>query len=524
MLTRHARANLNRAQSSLDRSQADLAWIQFDIAQRLNNGKPVTGLDQARQWAYNPVAQAAPGLIRRLASPHFSEIGAQLHELAQRAQRPQELGDINRLRFGFDLLNAIKDIMVKGNTTTDLAGVAQQFAQAQELLVEGVLRPLMNREGAVAAPNLSKFQALLPVKLAPPALEQFKSLEQEAAFWQDYEAAQRHLHTQPSLAVSSLENCRAGRGFIRHWPETYEPTLDDLHRLHTMAETNARAAILAGQSVAPPVEAVPTGPTPTQPSHFWLNLGEAILKQRWGDSLAELLVKLEREPDNVEVRVTLKHLTQQLEQDRARLATSRPSPARLAERGRYGGRSAAITGSICARSDRRPTVAGKLGEARQLEQLIRQEQTELFQNPGPVLQRALEGGYELFDDPGLSVAALTMLHKSGRWDNDRFDQEIVHLQEQADRFLSLTHLLAERGQALEQALAVYNPFAAAPPPAQTAAFLANTLRLYLSTAQAEIQAGRSAERSLERGAAGAGGLVFIARGTDSLSRPLPAPG
>ena len=129
-LIRQAQANLKESQSNLDRTKADLAWTQFDIAQRLAPHAPVTGLEQARRWAYDPVTQAAPDLVKKLSSPHFSQVKGQLEELKYKAQRAQELGDIARLQFGFDLLNTVKDILIKTEaprTSPGWPGSLQKF-------------------------------------------------------------------------------------------------------------------------------------------------------------------------------------------------------------------------------------------------------------------------------------------------------------------------------------------------------------------------------------------------------------
>ena len=93
-----AQKNLQEAQARLDRAKADLACTQFDIARRLDENASNPGLEQARLWASDPITQAAPDLLRKFASPHFSEAQKQLQELEDKAQRPQELGNIHRLK------------------------------------------------------------------------------------------------------------------------------------------------------------------------------------------------------------------------------------------------------------------------------------------------------------------------------------------------------------------------------------------------------------------------------------------
>jgi len=246
-LTQQARKNLTKAQTHLDRGQADWAWIQFDMAQRLDNNHSTTGLEQAQQWALDPVAQAAPGLVRKLTSPQFSEIEDQLRELQNKVQRPQELGEVNRAQFGFDLLNTIKEALITDSATSGLAEAAQNFAQAQEILVEGVLRPLSTQDGETAHKNLEKLTHLLDEEGIPSKeWNKLGSLERETRFWLEFDHVQRTLYDQPEQTISPLKQCKTLRPTIEHWPDPYEPTLNDLDRLQDIVDANLRSAILAG--------------------------------------------------------------------------------------------------------------------------------------------------------------------------------------------------------------------------------------------------------------------------------------
>ncbi|MBN1993909.1 MAG: hypothetical protein JW953_14510 [Anaerolineae bacterium] len=497
-LARQARNHLAKAQAHLDRTQADLAWIQFDLAQRLDSREPVTGLAQARLWAYDPVAQAAPDLIRKLASPQFSEVETQLQELKDKVQQPQELGDVNRLQLGFDLLNLAKDALIKTGDTTGLAEAAQEFAELQELLVEGILRPLLGKNGPTAQQNLSKLATLLP----PECLAKLNPLENEAAFWTEYEAINQTLYVQPEQARQPLANCRSLRQAITHWPAAYEPTVEDLQRLQAILEANARSAVLAGTGRAPLPSADKTPAAgalkPGQTANFWPALAEDLVKNRWGDSIAKLLNRLEQESEKEKVKLALEPVLQQLAQNRQELAAGRPSPGRLAERVNLLEILLQLPPDFTLKPATIQQVRQELAEVRQLEQQIKQDQQELFTNPGPALDRALAGGYELFDDISLSAATLKALRQVGRWDRAKLNQEFDHLEKQADRLLIMSQILEERQQTLAQVLDFYKPLLESPSSESTIAFLTNTLRLYLATAQAQRQAGESAAKSLDK--------------------------
>ena len=504
-LIQQGRANLKKAQSHLDRAKADQALIQFDLAHRLGGPGLAADIERAYLWARDPVAQAAPGLLRKLASPQFSEAQGQLQELKQKAHRPQELGDIERLRFGFAILNAAKDVLIKARALTGLAEVARTFAEIQELLVQGVLLPLINKDGLTAQKHFQQLARLLPEGLGAEGLDKLRSLELEALFWVAYQKVQQNLYPQPSPAWQTLENLRETRELITHWPPAYEPNLENLNQLQTIIEANLRAATLNGEAEAAPLTAQTTPDAPPQKpitaaeaNNFWLALGEDLVKNRWAESIAELLAGLELAPEREGLKAAVEKIVAQLRQRYQDLSQTSLRPGQLAEQASILEALWQIPPDLSPDLPHRQQLQRDLVEIRNLEAQIAADQRALFQNPGPVLARAFAAGYELFDDPGLAVAALKTVYEAGRWDNDRFNQEIAQLEEQAEQFLTMTQVLAERKQTLEQTMAFYASWLAKTAPAETTTFIRNALQLYLGTAQAQWQAGEEASKSLTR--------------------------
>ena len=503
-LMRQARANLQKAQLQLDRTKADLAWMQFDVAQRLGAALPQKTLEQAQRWAHDPISEAAPDLIRKLASPNYSDAKSQLQDLRQKAQRPQELGDIERLQCGFDLLNNAKDMLIKARSSSDLTQVAQEFAEVQDLLIEGILQPLTARDGTTAQQRGQRLSNLLPEALEHEGMDRLISLKREASFWVEYDAMQKTMHTQPGLALKALEKTRTAREAINHWPAAYEPTLGDLDRLQTVIESNLREVVLAGgddlaqnrlqTASAPPAMTV----TEVEAGRFWLSLGEDLVKNRWSESLADLFLKLELEPKGQGFKIAIEKVLEQLKLKRVELSESRICPATLSERAGILETFRNLPPEFALDAAELQDLEREQAQIKEIRTQIARDQQELFQNPERILSKAIAHGYELFDDPGLSAAALRLVCLAGRWDNDAFVREAAQLEEQSRHFLTMTNLLEERRQSLEEALTFYTPLAEDPTVAGNRNFLTSTLRLYLSTAQAQIQAEESAENALDR--------------------------
>jgi|GEM_PF-2750227 len=504
-LIENAQAALEEAQSHLDRTKADWAWIQFDIAHRLDGRDPDAELEEARLWAYDPVMQAAPDLIRKLASPQYSEAGEQLQELKQKVQRPQELGEIDRWQYGLDLLNMAKDIMIKSSPTGDLTHMAEEFSRIQELLVIGVLRSLNARDGSVAYKKLQELTQVLPPGMTHIGLERVISFELEALFWTTYQKVQKNLHTNPEQALKSLQEAKTSRAGISHWPDVYEPTLDDLDRLQSVIEINLRTVMLAGDAKPPiakeePIDTEVVGKpiTPPETDKDRPGLRKGLVENRWSEGITNLLIRLEAEPDNEELKGTLKQTLQRLKEKLQALARRRLTPIRLSERANILETLLQVPENFEADLPSKVQLHQELAQIRQLESQIAQDQQELFQNPGQVLARALENEYELFDDVGMSVAGLKVMHQAGRWDNQKFSQEITRVERQAERFLTMTNLLEDHKQELEQTLTLYTSLSEEASPTEISPFLANTLRLYLTAAQAQLQGGEEATNSLNR--------------------------
>jgi hypothetical protein len=108
---------------------------------------------------------------------------------------------------------------------------------------------LSKQDGKTARKNLEELTHLLAEEGIPSQeWNEFGSLEQEALFWLEYDHVQRALYDQPNQAINPLEQCKTLRPTIQHWPDSYEPTLNDLDRLQDIADANLRSAILAGDA------------------------------------------------------------------------------------------------------------------------------------------------------------------------------------------------------------------------------------------------------------------------------------
>jgi len=486
----NAQANLEAAKTNLDRSKADLAWIQFDIAERLGAGEQTTGIEQACLWAQDPVTQAVPDLLRKLSSPHFSEVvSKKLKRLKSRAQSPQELGDIERLQFGFDLLKTAMRSRHRGIAVTEFDRAQQEFAEMQTLLVGSVLRPLINKNGSEAKEGLERIAQLLGPHLERESSGKLDSLEQEALFWEKYQEAGRNLSESPNLALEALENARRTRALVKHWSPLYEPTIERIDQLKELAESNRRASILAGEAARLLRE--------KEADVFSSALREDIAKRRWGEVVAELVAMLEQNPENDKLKVILEQVLGDLLQKREELAQSRSSPSRLAERAKIIEALLQIPTDIALDLPKERALRRELADICALEEKISQDQKELFYNPGQVLERTLKGGYELFDDVALSATVLKTLLEVGRWDHEKFGQEIDRLEERAEHFKEMTDVLEKRRGEIEEKLAIYEKLQGESVP-ETRTFFANTLQLYLTTALVQIEEGDSADSSLER--------------------------
>ena len=397
-----------------------------------------------------------------------------------------------------------KDVLINTGQLDNLTKMAQRFTNFQELLVEKILPALIAKDGTTAKNDIQSLTDLLPKVLDHKDLGLLKSLEFEAILWEEYKTVQQHLYTNPKLAFIALDKAATNRNAITHWPSEYEPTLADLERLGTVIETNRHANILSGDGNGPfrageAFDARPTAKprTVSEAKDFWLDLSEDLIKSRWAEGLAELLAKLELEPEHEGLKLAVEQLRQHLLQRHKILATQRACPGQLAERANV------IEGllSLPPASDQPPRIVQELrqelAEIQNLEDHIARDQQDLFQNPELVFARALAGNYELFDDVGLSMATLKTVHQTGRWATNEYNQEIARLDDQIERYLNITNLFHERKSLIETMLEANIRWADAVT-GVVETFASNTLRFYLTTAQGQLQTGEDPTNTLTR--------------------------
>ncbi len=503
-LVQRASMNLKQAQMYLDRTQADLAWVQFDIAQRRGARGLSLGLEQARLWAYNPVKQAAPDLIKLLASPDFAHALIQLQDLKQKAQKPQEVGNIARLQLVFEVLTEVKAALVKVKDNSNQT--SPKFIRFQNLLVEGVTRPLVEKNGIAASKYLQELYYLQFTEQNPNIQAKLEGLGHEASFWIAYQEIHHNLHHYPDLAKESLAQVITLRQTISYWPDLYQPTVADLERLQSTIEANLQASLLNQEIEAVNNNSFETSRagitisqrSPIDISRFWLSLGEDLIKNKWVEALSELLAKLNLEPENEGFNMAIEEIIQRLEHRHNELTDCRPGPAILVEQIKILETLLNMPADFAPDPVAAQQMQQELEERHNLATQIAQDQQALFQHPDRILTQAINNGYELFDDVGLSVTVLKTVHEAGHWDGNKLTQKTDNLEEQAKRFITITNLLDSRKELLEQALSFYTPLAEDPPPADISSFYANTLRLYLTTAQKQIQSGDDPTVSLSR--------------------------
>lgn len=490
-LINDAQFNLWEAHNSLDRTKADLAWIQFDLVERRGTEVQITEIEQARLWAQDPVAQAAPNFLEQLSSFRFSQASEQLVALGDKVEGPQELGDIERLSFGFELVGTVQNLLIEtGEETIDLAQASEKLSKVQKLLAEGVLDSLMEKDGSTARPNVQRIRHILEPYTAytDKSIRQLDSLDQEALFWQQYMEAHQVLDTDPNSAMSKLKEAKITREQIVHWPALYKPTAQDIDRLIESIESDLLSAMSASESL----ERVQA----KEAQVFVSGLNRDLAKERWTEAIVELVDMLNQHPENDEIREMAENLVKELLQEQTELAMGRPSPAQLAKRIR-------IIKALLPIKDLVPDLLQQekldeeLKKSQETEQEILRAQKELFQNPAQVLERAVEGKYELFDDPTLSVAALKAVHDVGRWDSSRLEQETSQVQEQAERLVKMTNVLDGRRREIEETISTYTQWQKESL-AEDTAFLAKMLQLYLAAALAQIEDGENADKSLAK--------------------------
>jgi hypothetical protein len=286
-----------------------------------------------------------------------------------------------------------------------------------------------------------------------------------------------------------MEKAKRTRARISHWPALYEPTIGDIDQLIELAESNRRSAILAGEAAKQIRE--------KEADVFSSALREDIAKRRWGEATAELVAVLEQNPRSDKLKGILRQTLGELLQQRAKLADGRASPGRLAERVKIIEALLQVPPDMALGLLDEQQLRRELAHVHELEKRVSLDQRELFRTPAQVLESALEGGYELFDDDALSVVVLKAVHDFGRWDADQFSEGIDQLKRQAERFKDMTDVFRERKKEMEEILSLFEVWQKESP-AKTRTFFANTLRLYLTTALAQVKKGVRADRSLER--------------------------
>jgi hypothetical protein len=484
-----AQNDLKAAQINLDRTKADLAWIKFDIAERLQNEKHTGDISQSRLWACDPVSQAAPDLLKRLSSPNFSEVAVQLSDLKNRAQGSHELGEVQRLQWGFDLLDDVKSILIRVGASTEVVSAQQKFTDVQRLLVDNVLRPLMSKNGSAARQGLQRIAELLGPHVEQKLSDILESFRQEASLWEEYQAGQRDQGDYPERAITALKKARKTRELIKHWPASYEPTAEDIEQLKLLVESNARLLDLAGK--------VADQARQEEIDRFLTQVDHDRAKRRWWEMAVELGAILQKYPGSSTIKEAAERVILDLLGKRSELAKCRPRPRELAERAEIIEALRQIPPGLSPDLATEQELCEELEVIRQVEQKISQGQQDLFRDPDQVLSRAIDEGYELFDDIGLSVLVLKTVHDVGRWGNDKLSKEVGELEQQVGHLAEITSVLAERRDEIREIMPAFEKWKMETP-AETSLFLAGMLRLYLSASMTQIKNGENASASLQK--------------------------
>ncbi|MGB0387737.1 MAG: hypothetical protein ACPGWR_23210 [Ardenticatenaceae bacterium] len=424
-LAHDGRSHLEMANANLEQAKADQAWIQLDIAKRRGANVQPTEIEQARLWAQNPITQAGQNLLEKLSSYKFTPAAIQINELEQKVKSPQKLGEIQRLSYGFRLLETTQELLINGGATRQL------FKNVQNTLVEGVLRPLMAKDGSTAKTHVEKIRQVLAPYTGHESLEVLDSLGYEALFWEQYLEAQNILDTNPESSITILNKARLIRGRITHWPPQYEPTTEHIHKLIELAKSTLHSIILSGQA-AKEAEA-------KEFDTFVWRLSEELAKGRWIEGTGVVISMLKRYSQDNIVREEAENWVRKLLQKRTELQNSHSTPVRLADRKKVLNALLELPTSLMPQIPPEEELQRELEEIEQIENKIRHAQRALFQNPAQVLQQATKEKYELFDDPALSVTVLKTIHQVGRWDSHQFENEIWRLEKLAENLKKATN-------------------------------------------------------------------------------------
>lgn len=504
---------LKDAQTNLDGSSADKACILFDLAQRSGGKGQEENIRRATLWAENPLTQALPDLFKQLGSESYARLYGHLSALKQKVSHPQELGEIERIEVVITLLDKIKRHAQSGSS--DLTERRELFGKLQQLLVGEVLYYLMDgsRDTGRVREGLLQLRKITDVPWNDKELISFNVLEHESEFWESFHLAQNNLQqTKAQEAIAAFDKANELRKLITYWPEKYKPTVEEIEK-ELKNVRHIQDLLVLQEQQQDQLEA----------QKFKIHRSEFLLDiegEKWNEAVAETLFLLSEAPDNIEVNGLVQQLLEQLLKKRSELVPPvRQTLSLLEQRRRLVQVVFKMPEDLLARIPFNGTILShaelkqELHDIQEFTEKIQESQRLFFEDPAQALQQALEGGYELFDNVGLSTAMIKGLEV----DVEKLAEEATNFsvkREQLRKELlevaqlknemsqideALNHLRNQR-RGIEDDLVFYRTWQESSPE-KTRAFFTNALELYLELAQARIEErgeGRDASDVLEK--------------------------
>ncbi len=468
---------------NIDRSLADMAWIKFDLA-NLMGERGSQKLQNAKDWAKNPLEKYIPSLFESIKSPNFSGAKVSIDTLKMSAHGDQEQGDVERLIFIFDILNSVK---------TRHSLEIDEFGTLQKSLAD-IGRALLSQVKDIGTARKS-IQFLLPLISKDVRLkESFDVLNREIEFWE-----KRYLmveDTHPDYFIKLVEL----RQSIPYLPENYSPSIAALNDEKTAAVTRIKIESFSNEREKE-VRSVDRTYRDNLPLFF--DRGA-----RWEETVLQITHLRMDDMGDPETKEDWQNVALSLKRENQRLAKDRMTPRNIEARGDIIKMLLFEAEKFPADFPDRSVIQDDYDKLNEIKETIRNAQQHFFKDRELVLQEAISGGYELFDSPELSVINLTTIFEIDQ-KFTQFDHQIHDL----EKYKNLSSVLANNVEDLTEIKRKYLDWQKSIPDDSERFFL-QALCLYLDSAYVLLYNGNNAENVLNH----AKNLLDFLSGTHNNSR------
>jgi len=473
LLVKEARKDLASLDGNVDRSKADMAWIKFDLATKMGESN-LGELEDAKQWAKNPLEKYVPALFETIKSPNFSNVKPSLDKLKASAHGYQEVGDVGRLVFIFNILRSVMD---RHSLEIEKFGALQKGLADIGLALQGQKKDIkISRSSMIAILPLMSQDANLHLEL--------RIIENEIQFW---ELRGKVQDSPPADYFNKLIELRHS---IPYLPESYPPSVVAIDDEKAAAETQLKLRILSDErekSIGVIDRSYRNKMSPWYFDRF----------NRWEETV-QLVTYLRKENmQDHDTKEDMQLIISELRKKNEELAKDRKTLQNVEMRVTILKNLLDLTKAFPEEFKQDDGFQENLDDLTVVKQKIQQAQNGLFTNAELILKQANKEGYEIFDIPGLSVATLIILTKTGQWDKEKFEQEIKSIRIEAEHFQDLVEFLETKSKELRELHENYNAWES---DVQKDAneFFIKTLRLYLASAWANIDDNKDANENLNK--------------------------